>query len=356
MKYEGRTYDTGSKIGFLMANVAYALERDGPRPGLPGRSSRRFLGQGVRTDRAGSATARASSLGRAGALRRPWRTSSAPHRSHAAVLKRRHGARNPQIDPAAGARLGAADAGDRARRPWRPDGRDRRTGSATPSPPPSTRIAARQGPRHRHRHGQVRATSAARSPRPSPRPARPPITSIPAEASHGDLGMVQPDDVISPCPGRARRRSSPTSSPMPSASGCRSSPSRRARLDPRAAGGRLPLPAARPRRPARTGLRPTTSTTMQLALGDALAIALLEQRGFTAEHFRVFHPGGKLGAQLRLVRDVMHKGERLPIVRDRHAAWTRPSPRSARKGFGCVIVVDAGRHARRHRHGRRPAP
>ena len=53
---------------------------------------------------------------------------------------------------------------------------------------------------------------------------------------------------------------------------------------------------------------------MQLALGDALAVALLEKRGFTAEHFRVFHPGGKLGARLKLVRDVMHTGERLPIV------------------------------------------
>jgi arabinose-5-phosphate isomerase len=79
------------------------------------------------------------------------------------------------------------------------------------------------------------------------------------------------------------------------------------------------------------GLAPTTSTTMQLALGDALAIALLEQRGFTAEHFRVFHPGGKLGAQLKLVRDIMHTGERLPIV-GIGTAWPRPS-RSSREGF-----------------------
>ena len=74
----------------------------------------------------------------------------------------------------------------------------------------------------------------------------------------------------------------------------------------------LALPKAKEACP--NGLAPTTSTTMQLALGDALAVALLEQRGFTAEHFRVFHPGGKLGAQLKHVRDIMHTGERLPIV------------------------------------------
>jgi arabinose-5-phosphate isomerase len=60
---------------------------------------------------------------------------------------------------------------------------------------------------------------------------------------------------------------------------------------------------------------PTTSTTMQIAYGDALAVALLEQRGFTAQDFRVYHPGGKLGAMLKSVGDLMHKGEDLPLVK-----------------------------------------
>ncbi len=87
------------------------------------------------------------------------------------------------------------------------------------------------------------------------------------------------------------------------------------------------------------GLAPTTSTMMQLALGDALAIALLEARSFTAGDFRVFHPGGKLGASLALVGDIMHTGERLPLV-----SKGTPMPEAvsvlARKHFGCVAVLD----------------
>lgn len=87
------------------------------------------------------------------------------------------------------------------------------------------------------------------------------------------------------------------------------------------------------------GLAPTTSTMMQLALGDALAIALLEARSFTAGDFRVFHPGGKLGASLTLVGDIMHTGERLPLV-----AKGTPMPEAvsvlSRKHFGCVGVLD----------------
>ncbi|MGX9963201.1 KpsF/GutQ family sugar-phosphate isomerase [Roseomonas sp. F4] len=62
------------------------------------------------------------------------------------------------------------------------------------------------------------------------------------------------------------------------------------------------------------GLAPTTSTTMTLALGDAIAMALLEARGFSPQDFREFHPGGKLGAQLRRARDLMHGAEELPLV------------------------------------------
>ncbi len=89
------------------------------------------------------------------------------------------------------------------------------------------------------------------------------------------------------------------------------------------------------------GLAPTTSTLMQLALGDALAIALLESRGFTAEEFRIFHPGGQLGANLHFVRDIMHRGDAVPL-----ATPETPMADAVRiisdKGFGCVGVVDAG--------------
>jgi arabinose-5-phosphate isomerase len=161
----------------------------------------------------------------------------------------------------------------------------------------------------------------------------------PAEASHGDLGMVRPEDVIlalswsgettelADLIGYAKRFRVPLIAITSSAS---STLGRQADLC-------LALPKAKEACP--NGLAPTTSTAMQLALGDALAVALLEQRGFTAEHFRVFHPGGKLGAQLKLIRDVMHVGERLPCV----ALGTRMDraiEEISAKGFGCVIVVN----------------
>jgi arabinose-5-phosphate isomerase len=89
-----------------------------------------------------------------------------------------------------------------------------------------------------------------------------------------------------------------------------------------------------------TGVVPTTSTTMTLALGDAMAIALMEHRQFTPENFRDFHPGGKLGAKLAKVRDLMHSGDSIPLV-------TTSTPMSdtlliiSQKGFGVVGVMDA---------------
>jgi arabinose-5-phosphate isomerase len=79
---------------------------------------------------------------------------------------------------------------------------------------------------------------------------------------------------------------------------------------------------------------------MQLALGDALAIALLEAKGFTAQKFRVFHPGGKLGARLTFVRDVMHQGERVPLV-GLGARMGQAVVEMSGKGFGCVCIIDA---------------
>lgn len=135
-----------------------------------------------------------------------------------------------------------------------------------------------------------------------------------AEANHGDLGMVGRDDVIlalswsgetAELKGivnysqRFRIPLIAITSGEESALG-------------RAANVALILPKAQEACPH--GLAPTTSTMMQLAIGDALAIALLEARGFSPTDFKTFHPGGSLGASLTHVREIMHRGERLPLV------------------------------------------
>ena len=88
------------------------------------------------------------------------------------------------------------------------------------------------------------------------------------------------------------------------------------------------------------GLAPTTSTLLQLLLGDSLAVALLERRGFTPQDFKVFHPGGKLGAQLMSIEDLAHGGEEMPIV-----ALGTPMSEAiltmSAKGFGVIGVVDS---------------
>ena len=89
------------------------------------------------------------------------------------------------------------------------------------------------------------------------------------------------------------------------------------------------------------GLAPTTSTLIQLALGDCLAIALLEARGFSAQDFKTFHPGGSLGGRLKLVGDLMHTGDRLPLVPETEPMSTAIVTMSA-KSFGCLGVIDGG--------------
>ena len=102
----------------------------------------------------------------------------------------------------------------------------------------------------------------------------------------------------------------------------------------------LVLPKAREACPH--NLAPTTSALMQLALGDALAVALLESRGFTALDFRALHPGGRLGAQLKFVRQIMRSGADLPLV----ALGTLMSDaivEMSTKSVGCVGITEAGR-------------
>jgi arabinose-5-phosphate isomerase len=161
----------------------------------------------------------------------------------------------------------------------------------------------------------------------------------PAEASHGDLGMIARDDVILALSWSgetaelrnvidyAKRFRVPliaiTSKTDSSLASAADIP--------------LILPASPEACP--NGLAPTTSTLMQLAIGDALAVALLESRGFTALDFKALHPGGKLGASLTFVNDVMHGKDSMPVVPEgtpmREAVHEMTS-----KGYGCVGILD----------------
>jgi arabinose-5-phosphate isomerase len=161
----------------------------------------------------------------------------------------------------------------------------------------------------------------------------------PGEASHGDLGMIATDDVI-----MALSWSGETVELKDLIDY-----SRRFRIGlvgvtavagstlGSAADVVLALPPAREACPH--NLAPTTSTLMQHALGDALAIALLESRGFTALDFRLFHPGGRLGAMLKYVRDIMHTGDKIPLVPIGTPMSEAISEMTA-KTFGCVGVTD----------------
>ncbi len=165
----------------------------------------------------------------------------------------------------------------------------------------------------------------------------------PAEASHGDLGMIGPDDVVlALSKSGAGRELADTlayakrfSIPLIAMTAVADSPLGRA-------GDILLLLPDAPEATAEVNA-PTTSTTLQIALGDALAVALLERRGFTASDFRVFHPGGKLGAMLRTVGDLMHDKAELPLVAA-EAAMPDALLVMSEKRFGAVGVVDdAGR-------------
>lgn len=162
----------------------------------------------------------------------------------------------------------------------------------------------------------------------------------PAEANHGDLGMIAEDDAIvaiswsgettelNGIVAYARRFSIPL---IAITSGARSALAREASVV-------LALPKVVEACPH--GLAPTTSTLMQLATGDALAVALLEARGFTPDHFRTFHPGGKLGASLTQIGELMHTGDRMPIV-PLGTPMTEAVHVLSQKRFGCVCIVDA---------------
>ncbi|MER8431630.1 KpsF/GutQ family sugar-phosphate isomerase [Mesorhizobium caraganae] len=161
----------------------------------------------------------------------------------------------------------------------------------------------------------------------------------PAEANHGDLGMIARDDAIiamswsgeskelTGIVAYSRRFSIPLIAITAGATSALA----------RAADVVLLLPSVPEACPH--GLAPTTSTLLQLVVGDALAIALLEARGFTPDHFRTFHPGGQLGANLTLVSEIMRVGDQIPL-----AVLGTKMPEAvmtlSNKKVGCVCVVD----------------
>ena len=161
----------------------------------------------------------------------------------------------------------------------------------------------------------------------------------PAEASHGDLGMIAKTDAVLALSNSGetpelgdliaytRRFDIPLIAMVGKAPSALAEAADAALVLPR-------MPEACP-----LGLAPTTSTTMMIALGDALAVAMLERRGFSADDYRQLHPGGKLGARLLKVEDLMHKGPEMPLI----GADARMSDAvlvMTEKRFGCVGVVE----------------
>ncbi|MFP3943187.1 MAG: SIS domain-containing protein [Alphaproteobacteria bacterium] len=160
----------------------------------------------------------------------------------------------------------------------------------------------------------------------------------PGEASHGDLGMITREDAVV-----ALSKSGETSEladllvytrrfeiPLIAVTSAPGS------TLARAADVSLVLPQAE--EACTNGLAPTTSTTMALALGDALSIALMDRSGFSSADFRKFHPGGKLGAQLMAVRELMHTDAALPVIGD-NARMADAIMVMTEKRFGCVGVT-----------------
>ncbi len=162
----------------------------------------------------------------------------------------------------------------------------------------------------------------------------------PAEASHGDLGMVTPDDVVLAFSwsGETAELADLIEYAKRFAVPLIAATSRRDSALGRAADVLLLLPQVEEACP--NGLAPTTSTTIQLALGDALAVGLIEDRGFSAQDFRTFHPGGKLGARLHKVDDLMHSGDDMPLLPET-AGMSEVILTMTGKRFGCVGIVDA---------------
>ena len=161
----------------------------------------------------------------------------------------------------------------------------------------------------------------------------------PAEASHGDLGMITKSDVVlaisnsGEAPELANLLTYTRRFDIPLIGMTSRDTSTLATHSD------VVLLLPRVEEACGTGVVPTSSTTMSLALGDALAVALMKHRAFTAEHFREFHPGGKLGAELSRVGELMHRDIAVPVVQA-DTAMSDTLIEISQKGFGVAGVVD----------------
>lgn len=163
----------------------------------------------------------------------------------------------------------------------------------------------------------------------------------PTEASHGDMGMITGDDAVI-----ALSRSGETKELADLIGYCRrfgvplfGMTTHADSALGRASNHILKLPDA-PEACSETRA-PTTSTTLQIALGDAISVALLEAKGFTASDFKTYHPGGSLGAAMASVGDLMHSGEHMPLT-DIATSMTDAMAIMSKKGFGCLGILDGG--------------
>jgi len=161
-----------------------------------------------------------------------------------------------------------------------------------------------------------------------------------SEASHGDLGMVTQRDILLLISnsGEAKELSDLLAYALRFSIPLIAISSKEQSTLGKAANYKLILPPTPEACPM--GMAPTTSTTLTLALGDALAVALMTQREFNPEQFKIFHPGGKLGAQMATVKQLMHGRENLPLVEENTPMETVLLEMTS-KGFGTAGVVDA---------------
>jgi arabinose-5-phosphate isomerase len=163
----------------------------------------------------------------------------------------------------------------------------------------------------------------------------------PGEASHGDLGMITPQDVVLALSNSGESDELLAIIPLLKRLGAKLVSMTGNPRSTLAKEADVHLDASVAREACPLGLAPTASTTAALALGDALALALLDARGFSEEDFARAHPGGALGRQLLLhVSDVMRSGDDIPMV-PRHAYLSAALLEMSRKGLGMTAIVDA---------------
>ena len=163
----------------------------------------------------------------------------------------------------------------------------------------------------------------------------------PGEASHGDMGMITRDDVVLALSNSGSTSEIVTLLPLIKRLGITLISMTGNPASPLAKAAAVNLDAGVSQEACPLNLAPTSSTTVSLVLGDALAIALLEARGFTAEDFAFSHPGGALGRRLLLkVEHVMHQGAELPLVA-RGTSLREALLEMTRKGLGMTLVAEA---------------